>query len=252
MLHGKAMAIVVAYDIYLECAEGNLDEDWELDKPVDFYTFRETLARQMLAYSPKHRKYLGDDKFRSNTVVAKSKRARSPVPTVAADGTLTATTAGVTASTLNHQDSQLRMCGFLGDMTEHFANCLTMDERGKKLTCAFCGKLAYQYCGLCNVALHKFPKEDIGDGITSCFFRYHDTGCFGLARNDFRITNKKLKEWSYPTMTEMEANKEQMKRLQAAAVVSNSSSNSNGDSDDDSEVSFTVLPTVLSTRFPAL
>jgi hypothetical protein len=86
MLHAKAMAIVVAYDIYLELAEGGVDPDWKLvdDKekpnPVDFHVFRETLARQMLAYTPKKNKYLGDDKFRSYTKLGKAKRARSPVP----------------------------------------------------------------------------------------------------------------------------------------------------------------------------
>jgi hypothetical protein len=238
MLHAKAMAIVVAYDIYKELAEGGQDEDWMLDDkpgPVDFYTFRETLARQMLAYNPKDLKYLGDEKFRSNTVLTKSKRARSPAPTavVAADGAITVTTAGVTASQLKHHGSQNRMCGFLGDITEHYAYCQALDEK-KKLTCAFCGKLTYQYCGLCEVALHKFPKEDIGDGITSCFFRWHDTGCFGLARNDFRITNKKQKDWSFPTMTEMEANEEQMKRLSEHVNNSNSNSNDSTDSDDSS------------------
>jgi len=63
MLHAKALAVTVAYDIYLECSEGAMQQEWAMEKPVDFYTFREKLAKQMLAYSPQHRKYPGDEKF---------------------------------------------------------------------------------------------------------------------------------------------------------------------------------------------
>jgi hypothetical protein len=232
MLHAKAMAIVVAYDIYKECAEGGLDFTWKLvdalQKPnhVSFHVFRETLSRQMLTYNPNTPKYLGDDFFRANTVQTKAKRARSPVPPQQ-DGIITCTEAGITEGALNHSDSKLRLCGFLGDVTEHFDACQTMDE-SKKLTCVFCGKLSYQFCHLCGVAVHKFPQED---GQPSCFFRYHDTGCFGLARSDFKITNKKQKDWTYPTLSEIQKNEDQMKKLTAQQIRSSSSNEDDADSD---------------------
>ena len=52
MLHATALAIVVAYDMYLEVAEGQLDSDWKLQYPVDFWTFRDVLSVQMLEYDP--------------------------------------------------------------------------------------------------------------------------------------------------------------------------------------------------------
>ena len=103
------MTAVVAYDMYLECSEGKLDETWKLvdekgnPNPVDFHVFRETLARQMLGYDPKKCKYMGDEKFRDSTKQVKAKRARSPVPQVvlAEDGTaIPSTAAGVTAGSL--------------------------------------------------------------------------------------------------------------------------------------------------------
>jgi hypothetical protein len=222
MLHGKAMAIVVAYDIYLELAEGNVDPAWKLDKKdiVDFYVFRETLARQKLAYNPKALKYLGDDMFRAFTSTTKAKRGRSPVPSpptvpgAAVDGAITVTNAGVTAGALKNPPG-VRLCGFIGDLTEHYDTCLTMEDKGKKLKCAFCGKPTYQFCHLCGVAVHKFPQPNVGDGVTSCFFRYHDNGCFGLARDDWRITNKKMRDWTYPTPEQLKANQQQMKALSA-------------------------------------
>jgi hypothetical protein len=227
MLHGKAMAIVVAYDIYLELTEGGVDPAWKLDKKetVDFYVFRETLSRQMLAYTPKAFKYPGDDKFRDYTAVAKAKRARSPVPPPpTVDGDIEPTDAGVTAEALTAHGA--RLCGFLDDINEHFDSCQTMEEKGKKLKCVFCGICTYQFCHLCGVAVHKFAKPNIGDGVTSCFFRYHDSGCFGLARNDWKITNKKrLKDWSYPTSEEFKTNAQQMKRLHAQVNIGGTVSN---------------------------
>lgn len=39
MIHAKAMAVVVAYDMYLECTEGQIDEDWLVEQPVSFWEF---------------------------------------------------------------------------------------------------------------------------------------------------------------------------------------------------------------------
>ncbi|MGL5935918.1 MAG: hypothetical protein ACRCZI_09890 [Cetobacterium sp.] len=231
------MAIVIAYDIYLECSEGKLDPTWKLvdpqgkPNPVSFHVFRETLARQMLAYNPANKKYLGDELFRATTVQTKAKRARSPVPPPQ-EGVIVSTEAGITEDALNLTSTKLRLCGFLGDVTEHFDSCQTMDDC-KKLTCVYCGKLSYQFCNLCGVAVHKFTQED---GQPACFFRYHDTGCFGLARSDFKITNKKQKEWSYPTLSEIRKNEEQMKKLSAQQLRTSSSTElEENDSDDDDE-----------------
>ena len=73
MNHGKALAIVVAYDIYKECCSGMLDPSWA-SSTVDFHTFRERLAVQMLGYFPKHLKYKSDKQFKVSTQVLKVKR----------------------------------------------------------------------------------------------------------------------------------------------------------------------------------
>jgi hypothetical protein len=229
MLHAKAMAIVVAFDIYKELAEGNLDGAWKVNKPVDFYVFRETLARQMLGYSPTLLKYLGDEKFRVFTQASKARRAPTPPLT---DGSITTTAAGISEDTFALQaNSKKRLCGFLGDVKEHYDACSTMVERSKKLNCVFCGKPSYQFCSLCQVAVHKFPRSDDGGG-TSCFFHWHDTACFGLARDDWRITNKKMKEWHYPTMEEMSTNEVQMKKLDEQLKNKAGNGVGNGDRDD--------------------
>ena len=67
MCHAKSMAVVVAYDMYLEVAEGNLNPAWKIANPVSFHRFREKLAIQMLEYDPRQRKYLGDEYQQHNT-----------------------------------------------------------------------------------------------------------------------------------------------------------------------------------------
>ena len=48
MLHGKAMAVAVAYDMCLEVVEGKINNNWKLDEPMDFWRFQEKLANSML------------------------------------------------------------------------------------------------------------------------------------------------------------------------------------------------------------
>ena len=74
MNHGLGMAVVISYNYYKELAEGNVNPAYKIEKPLDFFTFRETLARQMLAYNPKYGNYLGDDKLRDFTKYSKVRR----------------------------------------------------------------------------------------------------------------------------------------------------------------------------------
>jgi hypothetical protein len=74
MLHGKSLAVVVAYNLYLDVAEGKLDLAWEIDEPVNFWTFREKLSIQMLEYSPTHHRYPGDAGMRASTQQSQRQR----------------------------------------------------------------------------------------------------------------------------------------------------------------------------------
>ena len=61
MLHATVLTIVIAYDMYLEVAEGKLDSDLRSVYPVDFWTFQNMLSVQILEYNPKNQHYLGDN-----------------------------------------------------------------------------------------------------------------------------------------------------------------------------------------------
>jgi hypothetical protein len=48
MIHGRTLAVVVAYGMYLEYTEGDLELAWKIEKQMDFWSFREKLSEQML------------------------------------------------------------------------------------------------------------------------------------------------------------------------------------------------------------
>ena len=69
MIHAKKLAITIAYDMYLECFEEELDTDWLIEgkKWMSFYEFRERLSTQMMVYDPRSNKHRGDQYMRKYT-----------------------------------------------------------------------------------------------------------------------------------------------------------------------------------------
>lgn len=48
IINAQILVIVVVYTIYLEVVKGNLDEEWKLEEPVEFWKFCGRLSIQML------------------------------------------------------------------------------------------------------------------------------------------------------------------------------------------------------------
>jgi hypothetical protein len=204
MIHAKAMAIVIAYDMYLECCEGNLDPTWKVDKPVDFFTFRERLALQMLHYNPSQQKLPGDEKFRLNT--SKPKAQRTPKEATTPGGPLffarcrkRKTRDDSPISSMIRPDHMIhardRLCGDLTHLNLHINAKGTYPQTNTKV-CAVCKKLAHEYCMKCNVALHYTNTQEGLDA--PCFFLYHDTCYFGLAEVDRKITGARKSDFVIP------------------------------------------------------
>ena len=77
VLHALLIAVIAAYDMYVECCEGGLDPEWfvkEKDR-MSFRDFRLELSHQMLTYNPKDQLYLGNANFRSVTGKEKERQA---------------------------------------------------------------------------------------------------------------------------------------------------------------------------------
>jgi hypothetical protein len=121
MLHGKALAVVVAYNMYLEVAEGKLDPAWKNEKPMGFHTFRERLSEQMLIYIPEAKQYQGDSKMKGATQMNARQRQRAASSQAAARRTVTPGDDKVTKQQFEqekgHVDSHL--CGDLDPLLHH-------------------------------------------------------------------------------------------------------------------------------------
>ena len=220
MLHGKKLAVVIAYDLYLECCEGKIEPEWKIEKPVDFHRFREKLGLQMLTYTPANKKYPGDEKLRAFTKLPIKRRLaqmRSPARSCS-------NASGVSSDYLQEQSNKGRLCGFLGQLNDHIASVKSLPN-GTRRNCAVCGEKAYQECRICKISLH-YSNPPKNEAIkVPCFFLYHDTGFCGLARSDCQNVGTPKKSWTMADQTSVSSHQNSIKTLQKS-MKSNSNSQS--------------------------
>ena len=217
MLHAKALAVVVAYDIYLECCEGAMDNSWQVKKPVDFYTFREKLAKQMIQCNPTDRKYPGDEKFRVSTQQPKKRRfanvTRQLNPSdasVEAESSGSSTTSKLTRG--HFTKNTKRLCGDLTFLYRHVKSVKPTDSSG--CICVVCGKRCYQVCTACGEAMHRFStKERTQREVVPCFYHHHNTSFFGLSKKDAPVNGTKTKEWCFPSPNKMARHRRDVQRI---------------------------------------
>ena len=76
MKHGMAIAFTMAYQMYRDCASGNVDPRWKLEKPMTGPEFRQRLGEQMCWYSTRYLDYPGDQFKRGTVRYEKNKRGR--------------------------------------------------------------------------------------------------------------------------------------------------------------------------------
>ena len=208
MIHAQALAIVTAYDIYCEVVDGDLDGEWRLDGPVDFWSFRDRLSIQMLEYSPLKRKYPGDSAMRSSTQQRKKDRVGDQIvgprrgrPKRASHETREADAFVKAFKTCKRaRGNNSRLCGDLSMLQHHMNSLETGRKHPKK--CVVCGEDSHSFCGICGKALHMLPTR--GPNVNkTCFIHYHSDSFFGLAKEDSSVALIKKKDWVYPSPAKM-------------------------------------------------
>jgi len=228
MLHAKALATVVACDIYKELCTGRLrGGEWKVEKPVSFYRFREKLAKQMLEHLPTDRKCPGDEKMRAATQQHKTRRCIHHNFSSGSGSTVASGSAGLTKKDFDH--SKTRLCGDLTPLCDHMMTCIPIPGKGHKI-CVVCGDMAYHVCMKCvgpdgrrGVALHiKTHKGDEKGANTfdvPCFYHCHNTSFFGLAKNDHKLVGKRKCDYAFPTAEEMQNHRKETKIILDPPVV---------------------------------
>ena len=171
MNHAKALAIVVAYDIYLECCEGALGSEWRT-KPVTFWHFRESLSRQMLKYNPLECLYPGDEKMRIVTKGNKRKRTYLKTSDKLTKEALRS------AQAVPEGESGRRLVSSVNELQSHMEKIVKLKN---SMICQVCGDPCYTICTMCpgNPPLHNNPRRGEFKG-RMCSFIYYDIYRFGL------------------------------------------------------------------------
>ena len=203
MLHAKALAVVVAYDIYLEVAEGHLDSSWKVEHPMGFFEFREQLSLQMLRYNPTDRRYPGDSKMRVSTQQHSAQRQ---------GGRTREQSCAVTPAEIMWAKSDERLCGDLTKLTEHATSMARLSHKRNRV-CVVCGENCSEICTKCGKSVHGLGKKRKGPG--SCFLDLHDDNFFGLAKCDMdeSTRNHRKKDWTYPSDQTRQTNARHIKNL---------------------------------------
>jgi hypothetical protein len=215
MIHGFAMTVVVAYDMYKECCEGKLNQEWKVDKPMDFYTFREKLSKQMLCYCPEKRCYPGDENHRKSKQQNSCQRRKMQQKISSSSDEEGNSSAARTILKAKMSCEQLktellgkrgkvpRLCQDFESLQAHVESAYSVKN---KQICEICGEICWSKCGICNVPIHCFTKHG-KDKFKVCFIKYHDCKSFGLARLDYILMGRNVSEWRPASRIMESANK---------------------------------------------
>ena len=82
--HAKAIAMSMAYSLYLQCAKGTVDPEWKIT-PVSGPRFCQKMSLQMVQYKSSNLHYPGDEKMRNTTQMKKRKRGTIKVSVIKCD-----------------------------------------------------------------------------------------------------------------------------------------------------------------------
>ena len=207
-LHAQSLGIIAAYDMYIECCEGNLDASWAVDmkKRMTFSQFQIKLSEQMLAYKPVDNLYPGDKTFRISTKTHKARRKSDEDERVG----IGPSAEGVTMEHYRAALGSGRLCSTLEEICEHFSSVYS-DKGNNQLACEACGQKTIWRCGLCAKAMCTTRKRSWSGG--KCIFAYHSHEFFGLSRSDkAELEGKDLRSWTPPNNYVVSKNARKIKR----------------------------------------
>lgn len=233
MLMAKAIGVLVAYDMYLECVEGGLAPEWKLDTEeiMTLHDFHQELSSQMLNYHPSKRLYPGDAHMRDSTAHPYERRGKRGSPATSipclvgaggegistdfedasdlCDGASVEKDGKITIFQLqngykrNKQTQSIaRLCGNLESLEKHIH---ARENRKSSRCCEVCGEKTYYVCSLCDAGLHYFSQKGPGAG-NLCYLEFHSEGFYGLAKRDVVLYDNAQKQNWVPASNNMRIN----------------------------------------------
>ena len=212
MRHGKAIALSMAYQLYLQCAEGGVDPEWKVT-PVSGPQFCQKLSKQMVTYRPSELYYPGDEKMREATIKKKGMRGKDNddgVHTVEIDkNTRRVAYDKYLDVKTPARGKKSRLCsGNLALLKEHI-NSMHTTHAG---ACKMCGDRTFMKCKLCDA--HLCLKSGTSGSSLSCSIDFHDDHLYGLGMMDrVELFNVQRSKFRKPSAREVKENRNYMSEL---------------------------------------
>ena len=217
MRHAKAIAMSMAYHLYVQCCEGGVDPEWKM-KPVASTRFKQELSSQMVQYKAWNKKYPGDEMMRGATQRNKNKRGGADSnEEVVSLVRCNDREVRVSYEQYEKEKKQVRkrkkprLCsGDLDLLKEHIQSM----KKVHPAACGYCGKKTVMKCGICDV--HLCIKEGTSITTMSCPFDFHNDRLYGLGykdRIDMFNGSKNAKTFKKPSAKEIKGNSNYMDDL---------------------------------------
>jgi hypothetical protein len=206
-LHALSIAVIAAYDMYIECCEGGLDSEWFVEEKerLSFRDFRMRLSESMIEYDPRKQMYRGDEAFRKVTKLGRRKREDSQKKSYwkGERGGVSVENFKIAKTSTRYSPS--RLCGPLDDLEKHMQSIVRRTHTGP---CAMCGRATAWKCGLCDRFLC------LGKAAGGCHIALHNDLMFGMARCDFsELHGGTLSNWKAPSEAAKRRNSQWIMKL---------------------------------------
>jgi hypothetical protein len=206
--HAKAIAMSMAYSLYLHCAEGTVDPEWKVT-PLSGPKFCQKMSLQMVQYRSSDLRYPGDDKLRNTTQKNKRKRGSIEVGVIECEDHVKRISYSQYLDEKQPRGAKkARLCA--GNMTllkEH----LNSMKRVHLASCQMCGKKTYMECQICKK--HVCFKSGKNMTSLSCSIDFHDDLMYGLGFMDrVELFGVKKSQFKKANAAEVKKNKIHMKK----------------------------------------
>jgi hypothetical protein len=120
-------------------------------------------------------------------------------------------TLGINPDDVKQQEA--RLCCDLSMLVEHYDILVHLPNKNKQV-CSLCGILCCHCCTKCNKAIHH-PSTTNDKAKHPCFIQWHNTMCFGLAEDDFKLIGSKKKDFEQPSAEKVLMHAVAMRRMKA-------------------------------------
>ncbi len=207
--HAKAIAMSMAYSLYLQCAEGTVNPEWK-GTPVLGPRFWQKMSLQMVQYKCSKLHYPGDEKMCKNTQMNKKKHGTSDIGLIECNDHIERVSYLLYLDEKKPRGGKKTRLG-AGNMMllKHHLNSM---KRVHLASCQMCGKKTYTECQICKKHVC-YKSGKIMSGL-SCCIDFHDDLMYGLGFMDrVELFGVRKSQFKNAYAMEVRKNKIHMKKL---------------------------------------